>query len=302
MIHISALRKNLKTILLLLSMLVGSLFYKPFIIVDNMVGGWSSPALLSVMLFISCCGVNFLKMRLNYLHFILLALQIIFSALVFILTLPCSDDVSGGLLICALTPIAITSVVIAKLLGAKVGNIIAFSLLSNVVAAIYLPFILSEMCGGDVSTWQILQMVMPVIIIPMLLSQIMRKISPEVSGWISERNNTSLALWLVLILFIFARTANFFINEQSDIDTMALMQLLVGSLLICVVQFRVGSMVGEHFGDKVAGAQALGQKNTILAVWLASSFISPIAAIAPTAYIIWQNVVNTYRMYCHDHK
>ncbi len=285
---------------MVVSMVLGVIFYPPLVMIDGVVGGWTSPALLSVMLFISCCGVDFTKMKIGKLHITLLALQIIFSLVVYFATAPLDRDVAGGLLICAMTPVAITSVVISKFLGAKVDNLIAFSLLSNVVSAIYLPFVLSMMGEGTASTWQILQMVMPVIIVPMVVSQIMRAISIKVGVWISGRDNLSLGLWLLLILFIFARTTNYFVTSYGSIEPMQLTLLLVGSLVICIAQFVVGKGVGLRLGDKVAGSQSLGQKNTILAVWLASSFISPIAALAPTAYIIWQNVVNTYKIYRHD--
>ncbi len=45
------------------------------------------------------------------------------------------------------------------------------------------------------------------------------------------------------------------------------------------------------------GGQSLGQKNTVLAVWMAQSFLDPISSIAPTAYIVWQNFVNSWQIW-----
>lgn len=33
---------------------------------------------------------------------------------------------------------------------------------------------------------------------------------------------------------------------------------------------------------------------------MAQSFLDPISSIAPTAYIVWQNFVNSYQIYRHD--
>jgi len=41
-------------------------------------------------------------------------------------------------------------------------------------------------------------------------------------------------------------------------------------------------------------------KNTVLAVWMAQSFLDPISSIAPTAYIVWQNFVNSYQIWKKD--
>ena len=71
-------------------------------------------------------------------------------------------------------------------------------------------------------------------------------------------------------------------------------------LVLCLAQFKVGRMLGRRYGDAVAGGQSLGQKNTVLAVWMAQSFLDPIASIAPTAYIVWQNFVNSYQIYRKD--
>jgi hypothetical protein len=38
----------------------------------------------------------------------------------------------------------------------------------------------------------------------------------------------------------------------------------------------------------------------VLAVWMAQSFLNPISSIAPTAYIVWQNLVNSYQIYKKD--
>ncbi|MFR9649114.1 MAG: transporter [Rikenellaceae bacterium] len=300
MINFDFLRSSSKSILMVISMALGVLFYYPLVTLDQYVAGWITPIVLAFMLFISCCGVDFTKMKISPQHLILLGVQMLFSICVFVLTLPLDSDVAGGLLVCSLTPVAIASVVMVKLMGAKVDSIITFSLLSNTLAAIYLPFILSLLCGGATSTWDILQMVMPVIIIPMVLSQVFRLFALDLAVSVSKQSGLSLALWLMLILFIYARTTKVFISSYNDIQPMTLSMLMVGSMVICVAQFLVGKIIGAKYGDGVTGAQALGQKNTILAVWLASSFISPIAALAPTAYIIWQNVINTYRIYHHE--
>jgi BASS family bile acid:Na+ symporter len=71
------------------------------------------------------------------------------------------------------------------------------------------------------------------------------------------------------------------------------------ALVVCLIQFAIGHWLGRKNGDEAAGGQALGQKNTVLAIWLSQSFLNPLACIAPTAYIVWQNIVNSYQMYKH---
>ena len=63
------------------------------------------------------------------------------------------------------------------------------------------------------------------------------------------------------------------------------------------MQFGVGRLIGRRYNDAVAGGQSLGQKNTILAVWLSQAFLDPVSSVAPTAYIVWQNLVNSFQLY-----
>ena len=47
------------------------------------------------------------------------------------------------------------------------------------------------------------------------------------------------------------------------------------SLAVCCGQFYIGRRIGARCGDKIAGAQGLGQKNTVLAIWMALTYLHP---------------------------
>ena len=76
--------------------------------------------------------------------------------------------------------------------------------------------------------------------------------------------------------------------------------LALGALVACLVQFKIGRIIGGRFGDRVSGGQGLGQKNTVLAVWLALAYMNPMASIAPAAYVAWQNSINSWQLMRHE--
>lgn len=76
--------------------------------------------------------------------------------------------------------------------------------------------------------------------------------------------------------------------------------LTLGALVVCLIQFKIGRMVGRRFGDPIAGGQGLAQKNTVLAVWLALAYMNPLASIGPAAYIAWQNIINSAQLMRHN--
>ena len=108
-------------------------------------------------------------------------------------------------------------------------------------------------------------------------------------------------MWLVSLVVIIGRTTAF-ILDLHDASPATELWLAFAALVICLVQFKVGRTLGRRYGDAPAGGQSLGQKNTVLAVWMSQSFLDPISSIAPTAYIVWQNFVNSYQIYRHDRR
>ncbi len=45
------------------------------------------------------------------------------------------------------------------------------------------------------------------------------------------------------------------------------------ALFVCLAQFGAGRIIGLRYGDPVSGAQSLGQKNTVLAIWMALTYL-----------------------------
>ena len=82
---------------------------------------------------------------------------------------------------------------------------------------------------------------------------------------------------------------------RSDGKTELLIALV--SLTICSLQFFIGKLLGTRYNDRIAGGQALGQKNTILAIWITQSYLNPLVSIGPGTYVLWQNIINSYQLW-----
>ena len=290
---------NLRTVSMPLGMVVGAMFCRPIAALETASGGMITPSLIFLMLFFTFCRVDVRSMRLQPLHLWLLTAQIVFSVAVYGILLPFSPTVAQGGMICVLTPIAMAAVVIGGMLGADIVSMTTFSLLCNMTIAVVAPFILSVVGSGDCSLAVILARVAPLLILPFAAAQGCRALIPKVSGWVAAHSQISFYLWLVSLTVIIGRTTTF-ILDHPEADGAVETALVATALVICLVQFRFGRWLGRRYGDAVAGGQSLGQKNTVLAVWMAQSFLDPISSVAPTAYIVWQNFVNSYQIYKKD--
>ena len=171
-------------------------------------------------------------------------------------------------------------------------------LICNFAIAFIAPPILSAWGNGTCTVVEILMRVAPLLISPFVVAQLCRWLTPKAARWIGSHTMIPVYIWLWSLVVIIGKTTYFII--QSGTSHLATeIVLAVVALVICLVQFGVGRWLGKRYGDVAAGTQALGQKNTVMAVWLAQSFLNPLSCVAPTAYIVWQNIVNSYQIYKH---
>lgn len=73
--------------------------------------------------------------------------------------------------------------------------------------------------------------------------------------------------------------------------------MIIIPLGLTILQFSIGKAVGKHWGDSIGAGQALGQKNNVVGIWLCITFLNPLAALSPCAYVIWQNIVNAVQLW-----
>ncbi len=87
---------------------------------------------------------------------------------------------------------------------------------------------------------------------------------------------------------------------HAPVSSHILMVLCIIPLVLSVLQFAIGKWVGAKYGDSISAGQALGQKNTVVGIWLALNFLNPYCAIAPCAYVIWQNLINSWQLWAKE--
>jgi len=263
---------------------------------DEWSGGITTPFFIFAMLFCTFCRVNIRDMKPTWLHLWLMVAQLVGTFAVYWLLRPFGSTLAQGGMICALAPMAMGAVVIAGMLGANVAIMATHSLICNLVIAFVAPPLLSAWGNGSCSIMEILARVAPLLIAPFFVSQLCRWTTPKVANWFGSHALISFYIWLLSLIVIMGKTVKFIIDSGTENLTTELLLAAV-ALVVCLVQFSFGRYLGRRYGDASAGGQALGQKNTVMAIWLAQAFLDPLSCVAPTAYIVWQNIVNSYQIY-----
>ena len=289
---------TMRTASMPVGMVAGALLCYPISWFDEWSGGILAPFFIFAMLFCTFCRVNIRDMRPTWLHLWLMVAQLVATVAVYMVLLPFGELVAQGGMICALAPMAMGAVVIAGMLGANIATMATHSLVCNLVIAFVAPPLLSAWGNGTCTVMEILSRVSPLLVGPFVLSQLCRWITPKAAQLIGSHAMISFYLWLLSLVVIMGKTTHFIINIGTEYLAQEILMAVV-ALAVCLMQFSVGRWLGKRYGDGVAGGQALGQKNTVLAIWLSQSFLNPLSCVAPTAYIVWQNIVNSYQIYKH---
>ncbi len=275
---------------------IGTLLCYPISDFDEWSGHSLTPIFIFLMLFVTFCSVDIRKMRPNKMFIWLLLAQIIGCIAVYFALAPFNTTLAEGAMICVLAPIAMAAVVIGGILGANVETMTSYTLICNLATALLTPAIISITGSGNCSFEIILAKVAPLLIAPFVVGQLCRYTTPRISKWVAKHSIISFYLWLCSLTVLIGRTSVFIINYGTN-ESILEIGLASIAFVICIAQFTFGRYIGNLYGDKIAGGQSLGQKNTVLAIWLAQSFLHPLACVAPAAYIVWQNIVNSFQIY-----
>lgn len=290
------IRQRIKPSMLPISMVAGILFHD---FIDSV--QFLAPYLIFTMLFITFCRVRPEEFRVTALSWGLIAVQILGAIGLYFAILPYSEDVAQGTFICVFCPTATAAPVITGMLGGSVPRVATYSIISNLCVAILAPIIFTLMgSGAEISFFSTLltisSKVIPLIIAPLVLALVILRVAPKIHRAVAQKQAVSFYIWAVSLFIVVGRAVSFVMQEPPEaVPEMIVLALFSGA--VCCAQFWIGRKIGRRCGDRIAGAQGLGQKNTVLAIWMALTYLHPIASVAPAAYVAWQNTINSAQLY-----
>ena len=301
----------LKNWTLPIAMLVGALGYK---VMDYL--SFITPYLIFTMLLLTFSKISLRDLRPRLSHLYLLAIEIVGAIAVYFLIAPFDPIVAQGIMVCIICPTATAAAVVTGKLGGNVASITTYTLLCNIAVAFVIPALFPIITTGTIypspilegtpeiegssfliphSSFLILQRIFPLLICPFLLAQLIRWLLPKINTKLSSISGLAFYMWAIALTIAMGMTVRSLIEEPTDLHTLIL--LSVGSLIACLFQFFTGKAIGKSTNDTIACGQSLGQKNTILAIWICAAYLNPVTALAPGLYVIWQNIFNSTQLY-----
>lgn len=308
------LKKLLKQYTLPLAMVSGTLIYLLFANVKPLqgVGDTVGPVLVDIfpvfmflVLFTTFCKVDFHRMRPVGWHFWVGLFQLLFVAAVVgaILVFDIKGDnliLLESVLTCIIGPCAAAAAVVTAKLGGDLEEMTTYTFMSNLITAILVPLCFPLIDKSvEMEFWQafatILYKVCLVLVVPMGLAYIVKHFMHRLHQWIIGVKDLSFYLWGVSLMIVTGITVKNIVHAETSAHFIVLIAIMV--LLLCLMQFAVGRYVGHFFHRTQEAGQALGQKNTAFAIWIAYTYLNPLSSVGPGCYILWQNLVNSIELY-----
>lgn len=262
------------------------------------------PTLLFVMLFLSFCKIEPHQMRPHKWMLWLLLIQIVsYLVLAGMLVLFPNFKLRIGLeaaMLCMITPTAAACAVITGKLGGNMAGVMTYTILINIATAVLVPLInpiIHPVVGLSFYSAfsQILAKVFPMLIMPCICAWIVRYIFPKLHEKCVARAGLSFYLWIFsLTLAILMSTRALVLSTEG---ARIIIDIALATLLTCALQFFLGKKIGKKYRCSVSAGQSIGQKNTVFAIWMGYTFMTPVVSVAGGLYSIWQNSFNAWQLY-----
>lgn len=266
------------------------------------------PYFIFTILLLTFTAVDVRKLKFSPMFVWILLFQVVVSISMFALLkgLGASPDLSEGVMMASLCPVAASVAVVSCMLGADRQTVTSFSIIGNLVISVVAPAYFTLIGVHPEMTFfasflSILKRVGVVIGLPFFIALALQLWLPKVNGFLSRYKGLSFYLWSVALLFTIGQTIDFiFLHGEGHWHV--ILWLAVASLLFCAVQFALGKWIGSKYGDIIAGGQLLGQKNTAMGIWMSNTYLQPLSSVFLAFYIIWQNLFNSLQLWWHDRR
>ena len=284
------------------------------------------PVLIFLMLFLTFCRIEPKELKPHRWHWWLLLVQGGLFVLLGLVTwlvmrlLPVKGDawrvVMESAMLCLICPTATAAAVVTRKLGGDVPGITTYVVLINLLAALLVPLVVPLIHPQQaMDFWTafsiIIAKVFPLLITPCLFAWLVRYLFPKLHRQLLKYPDLPFYIWAVALTLAITVTTKSIV--KSDMSVVLLMAMSLVSLVCCAFQFAAGRYIGSLYKPrrpdasaevetrgrevrKITAGQSLGQKNTVFAIWMAYTFMTPETAIVGGLYSIWHNIYNTWQL------
>lgn len=267
------------------------------------------PMFMFLVLYVTFCKVDFRRLIPVHWHLWVGVFQVLFVLLIVgaILAFHITGNnliLLEAILTCIIGPCASAAAVVTQKLGGNLEEMTTYTFLSNFICALLIPICFPLIVpDAGMGFWSafliILYKASVVLVLPMLLAYITKHFPPlhAFHQWVIGVKDLSYYLWGGSLVIVTGTTVRNIVHADTTVAFLCVIATM--GLLLCIIQFAVGRYIGHFFQSTVNAGQALGQKNTVFAIWIAYTYLNPLSSVGPGCYILWQNIINSIEIWQH---
>jgi BASS family bile acid:Na+ symporter len=190
----------------------------------------------------------------------------------------------------------------SKMLGGNAVLTLKVFIISHVIACFSIPGVIGLLTHSEIpiaqGAKQIFDTIQPLITIPLALAFGLRALYPRLSDKIVELQEYTFALWGASVMLILSKASHDVrqMGAGELWESGSLQQMAFVSLFLCLLLYTLG-WLWERKSYPIEGAQSMGQKNTLLVIWISQLYVGPIATLGPVFYVVWQNILLSWLLY-----
>lgn len=256
------------------------------------------PALIMLMLLFSFIDVRFSRDSIGWSHARVPAFMTALAAAAyfFVEKMTGNHDFACMAFLIGMTPTATAAPVITGLLGRREDYATVSVVSTNLFTAFALAPLVALVIGGTIEidtpalAWKTLLLVGA----PFALAMLFRRFCVPAAEFIRRRKRYSFYLWMVMLFTVCAQSSSY-ICRQENLSPFVLAEIFALAAAMCAINFTAGYFLGEKRFRREC-SQSLGQKNTMLMLWVGLAFFNPVVALGPTFYVVCHNLWNSWQL------
>lgn len=264
---------------------------------DNYAGDFV-PVMIMIMLLFSFIDVKFNRSSMGWSHLRIPIFMVALASVAYVVVKKLTGDENFAVMafLIGMTPTANAAPVITNLLGRREDYVTLSVVLTNLFTAFALAPVVALVIGSaiQIDTTALAWKTILIIGAPFALAMVLRNFLKPVAEFIRKIKFLSFYFWMVMLFTVCAQSSTY-ICRQDDLSWLILGEIFALSATMCAICFTSGYFLGEkHFRRECS--QSLGQKNTMLMLWVALAFFNPIVALGPTFYVVCHNLWNSWQL------
>lgn len=264
---------------------------------ENRAGDFVPPMVMLMLLF-SFIDVKFSRESTGWSHLRIPLFMVALATCAYFAVgkLTGNEDFAVMAFLIGMTPTANAAPVITGLLGRREDYATVSVVSTNLFTAVALAPVSALVFGDalEIDTFSLAWKTMMLVGVPFALSVIFRNFMKPVAAFIRRWKFLSFYLWMVMLFTVCAQSSAY-VSKQEHLSPTLLLEIFALAASLCAINFAAGYFLGEPRFRREC-SQSLGQKNTMLMLWVGLAFFNPVVALGPTFYVVCHNLWNSWQL------